>query len=107
MTLDISRDYRYFDGVETLTFTDLRTGTTYPVPYCLRSELTYREMQFVSGLGHEVTALPVDVPGPELGGYVPKQGDQFSDGSVSYLIQSANYNHLTEQWRVIGTKAVS
>lgn len=107
MPLSISGDYKYFDGVETLQFVQ---GTNAPVTvnYCLREQLTWKELNFGAALGIEPKDLPFNIPGPELpSGVTPQIGNALTDANgVGYTIQSATYDTLTQQHRVITRKKV-
>jgi hypothetical protein len=95
---DISDDCLLVDGGETTT---LHATTTVSVADAKRGPLSLAEIEFRQ-LGLESSDLAWSLPGVNLEGVEPRQGDVIEDASgVFWVILSASKSPLTLVWRVV------
>jgi hypothetical protein len=104
IVFDPTKDYLIFDGLETLTLTQA-TGAPVTVQYVNRGPLTFKAMQFLMGMGIEPIGVQFHASALEMHGRVLKRGDKLTDSNgASFIVQSAVYQQITNDYDVIATQ---
>ncbi len=104
MTLatDIAGDMAQMDGIETVTLTGYRSGSTVTDTSvtALRRQLSHRELQLGGPVGLEPTDMVWHLQENTITTIVPAPGDTITDGdSVVWTILSASKETLGTRWR--------
>lgn len=95
---DVANDCLLVDGTETVT---LHSTSVVSVEGAKRGPLNLAEMEFRQ-LGLESSDLAWNLPGVNLDGVEPRQGDAIEDASgVSWTILSVAQSPLTRVWRAV------
>jgi hypothetical protein len=95
---DVANDCLLVDGTETVT---LHSASVVSVEGAKRGPLTLAEMEFRQ-LGLESSDLAWNLPGVNLDGVEPRQGDAIEDASGTlWTILSVAESPLTRVWRAV------
>ena len=108
MTLatDIASDMAGFDGVETVTLTDVSAGTSDTSVTGLRGPLSHREVMMNGPAGLEPGDVAWNLQANTTA-IVPIPGDTITDGdSVVWTILSVTKATLGTRWRCIGRRQI-
>ncbi len=100
---DIAADCLLVDGTETVT---LHSTSVVTIEGAKRGGLALSEMEFRQ-LGLESSDLAWNLPGVELAGVEPRQGDTIEDaGGTFWTILSIAKSPLTLVWRAVTRRQI-
>jgi len=112
MTLDVTDDWQYLDGTETVYY-QVRRGDAHfdegvAVAGALRGRLSRDAMQFVGGTaGLEYDDVVFQLPGPNLSGIRPSPGDRLRDAdTIEYRVVATEHSTIIDRWKLVCRKLI-